>query len=203
MCTMWHFNFWICVLTYVCITTTHQVLRKTVWRLLKNRNRTITWPSYSNSGYLPKEHKDANSTRYMHPFVHCSIIYNSQDTETTSVPTDGGRDKEDMVYIKTMEYYSANTDSDITARSSYRETQTSHPDHLTGRLSINKPHPHTRASKQFHSPSYRQTNNWTLSDTGGKLWTWDRGIKTEGKVKWETWKKKYSTGREKSKNNYD
>ena len=31
----------------------------------------------------------------MHPHVHCSIIYNSQDMETTLVFTNGYTDKED------------------------------------------------------------------------------------------------------------
>ena len=44
-------------------------------------------------GYISKENKNANSRRYMHPNVHCNIIYNSQDT-----------DKED---VGEMEYYSA------------------------------------------------------------------------------------------------
>ena len=33
--------------------------------------------------YLPKENKSNNSKRYMHPYIHYNIIYNSQDMETT------------------------------------------------------------------------------------------------------------------------
>jgi len=33
--------------------------------------------------YLFKEHKNTNVKRYMHPYIHCSIIYNDQDMETT------------------------------------------------------------------------------------------------------------------------
>ena len=35
----------------------------------------------------------------MHTHVHCSIVYNSQDKETTEVFINGGRDKEIMVGI--------------------------------------------------------------------------------------------------------
>ena len=35
----------------------------------------------------------------MHPNVHCSTIYNSQDMEATLMSTDRGMDKEDVVYI--------------------------------------------------------------------------------------------------------
>ena len=47
------------------------------------KKRTTIQPSYSSSGYLSKEHKNINSKRHMHPNFHCSIIYNSQDMETT------------------------------------------------------------------------------------------------------------------------
>ena len=35
----------------------------------------------------------------MHPSVHCSIIYNSQDMETTYMSSHSGMDKEDVVHI--------------------------------------------------------------------------------------------------------
>ena len=37
--------------------------------------------------------------RYMHPSVHSSTIYNSQDMEATSVSINRGMDKEDVVYM--------------------------------------------------------------------------------------------------------
>ena len=36
----------------------------------------------STSGYLSKENENTNSNGYMHPYVHFSIIYNSQDMKT-------------------------------------------------------------------------------------------------------------------------
>ena len=42
----------------------------------------------------------------MHPNVHCSTIYNSQDMETTKCPSTEEWIKK-MWYIYTMEYYSA------------------------------------------------------------------------------------------------
>ena len=41
----------------------------------------------------------------MHPCVHSSAIYNSQDMEATAVSIDRGMDKEDVVHIYTMEYH--------------------------------------------------------------------------------------------------
>jgi len=35
----------------------------------------------------------------MHPNVHCSTVYNSQDTEATEASIDRGMDKEDTVHI--------------------------------------------------------------------------------------------------------
>ena len=43
----------------------------------------------------------------MHPNVHCSTIYNSQDMEATEMSINRWIDKEDMVYIYTVEYYLA------------------------------------------------------------------------------------------------
>ena len=49
----------------------------------KIKNKTTIWPSYSTSEYLSEEYENTNSKKYMHPCVHCSIIYNSQYMETT------------------------------------------------------------------------------------------------------------------------
>ena len=65
----------------------------------KIKNRTAIWSSNSTPGYLSKEDKNANSKRYMHPYVHHCIIYNSQDMEATQVPINRWMDKEDVVYI--------------------------------------------------------------------------------------------------------
>ena len=51
--------------------------------LQKIKNRTTIWSSYSTSGYLPKENKNTIQKRHKHPYIHCGIIYNSQNMETT------------------------------------------------------------------------------------------------------------------------
>ena len=43
--------------------------------------------------------KTLNLKRYMHPYVHNSTMYNSQDMETTCMPIDRWMDKEDMVRV--------------------------------------------------------------------------------------------------------
>jgi len=51
---------------------------KTVWRFLKKLKIEILYdPVY------PKKKKNTNLKRYMDPCVYCSIIYSSQDMETT------------------------------------------------------------------------------------------------------------------------
>ena len=65
----------------------------------KVKNRTTIWPSNSISEYLSKENENNNLKTYMHPHVHCSIIYNNQDMETTEVSTDEWMDKKIVVYI--------------------------------------------------------------------------------------------------------
>ena len=44
------------------------------------------WPSISSAGNISKETWNINSKEYMHPYVHCSIISNSQDMEASQVP---------------------------------------------------------------------------------------------------------------------
>ena len=45
----------------------------------------------------------------MHPYVHCSTVYNSQDMEATFRAIDSGMDEEDVVhgYTYIIEYFSA------------------------------------------------------------------------------------------------
>ena len=68
---------------------------------LEIKTRTTIWFSNFISEYLPKEIKNTNSKRYMHPYTYCWIFYNSQDTEATqgSIPW---IDK----WIKKTEYHS-------------------------------------------------------------------------------------------------
>ena len=65
----------------------------------KIKNETALWPSNSTSGDLAKETQNTNSKEYMHPYVHCSIIYNSQDMEATQVPINRRADKTAVVHI--------------------------------------------------------------------------------------------------------
>ena len=37
-------------------------------------------------GYIFKETQNMNLKGYMHPYFHCSVIYNSQDMEETQAP---------------------------------------------------------------------------------------------------------------------
>ena len=49
--------------------------------------------------------KPINSKIYMHPLVHCRIIYNNQGMEIIYVSIYGWIDKESMHIINIMEYY--------------------------------------------------------------------------------------------------
>ena len=55
--------------------------------------------------------KNTTSKRYIHPNIHSSIIYNSQDVEATQVSTHRWMDKHDVMYIchthRKKERYSA------------------------------------------------------------------------------------------------
>ena len=58
-----------------------------------SENGTAFWPNDSTSWNLSKEIQNANLKEYMHLYVHCSVIYNSQDLEAAQVSISGGLDK--------------------------------------------------------------------------------------------------------------
>ena len=60
-----------------------QPLWKTVWRFLKKLEIELPYdPAIPPLGIYPKKIENTNSKKYMHPHIHCSITYNSQDVET-------------------------------------------------------------------------------------------------------------------------
>ena len=61
------------------------------------KNRTTIWSRHPTSGNIPEENKIMWKW-YLHLHVHNSIIYNSQDMETTSVSINGWMDKEAVLY---------------------------------------------------------------------------------------------------------
>ena len=55
----------------------------------KIKNGTALGPNDSPSGNLFKETRNANLKEFVHPYVHCSIIYKSRDLEATQVSIGG------------------------------------------------------------------------------------------------------------------
>ena len=60
----------------------------------KNKNKITILPTNFTTGYISE--KNINLERYMHPNIHNTIIYNSQDKETTRVRQQMN-DKEDVL----------------------------------------------------------------------------------------------------------
>ena len=76
-----------------------QPLWKTVWSFLKKLKIELPYdPAIPLLDIYPEKAK-TNLRRYVHPGVHSSTIYNSQDMETTQVPINRQMDKEDVVHI--------------------------------------------------------------------------------------------------------
>lgn len=61
-------------------------IKQPLYKLKKKKNRTVLWPSNFTSGYILKETQNINLKEYMHWYVYCSVIYNSQDMEAPQVP---------------------------------------------------------------------------------------------------------------------
>ena len=51
----------------------------------KIKTRVTIRPSYSTSVYFLEEHENNNLKNYIHSYVYCSIIYNSQGIKQLSV----------------------------------------------------------------------------------------------------------------------
>ena len=65
----------------------------------KIKNRTALWPSDSIPGNISEEILNTTSEEYMHPYVHCNIIYSSQDFEAAQVSITRWVDKNAVVHI--------------------------------------------------------------------------------------------------------
>ena len=63
----------------------------------KIKKRTTVWSSNPTFGYIWEGNKIIISKRYLHPHIHCSIIHNSQDMETTEVSIDRWMNKNNIV----------------------------------------------------------------------------------------------------------
>ena len=64
----------------------------------KTKNRTAILTNNFTSGYIPKENKNTNLKRHTHISVHCSIIYNCQDTEATQMLINRWMGKDNAVH---------------------------------------------------------------------------------------------------------
>ena len=72
----------------------------------KTKNRTTLRPSNCTTRHLSTGYRCAVLKGHVHPHVYSSTINNSQIVERAQYPSTDGMDK-DVVYIYTMEYYSA------------------------------------------------------------------------------------------------
>ena len=79
----------------------------------KIKIRITLWPSNCTTRYLSKEYKNTDLKGHMHSNVYSSTIDRSHSMERAQTPIDGWVDKEDVVYVCTMEYYLAMKKNEI------------------------------------------------------------------------------------------
>ena len=66
----------------------------------KMKKGSAFWPSDPTSGIISKGTQNTNSKEHKHqPYVHFSVIYNSQDMEAAKMPISGQMDKEEVAHI--------------------------------------------------------------------------------------------------------
>ena len=65
----------------------------------KPKNGTAFWPRDPTAGNISKEMQNTNLKEYIHLYVHCGIIYNSQDLEAAQVPIGRWVDRKAVVKL--------------------------------------------------------------------------------------------------------
>ena len=66
------------------------------------KNGPALWPSdsESHSNNIVKETQNTDLKEYMYPYLHCSVIYNSQDLEAAQVSVSRWMDKKAVVHLR-------------------------------------------------------------------------------------------------------
>ena len=68
------------------------------------KNRATLQPRNYTTGYLHQIYRCSETMGHLHPNVHNSYVHDSQTVEGATMSFDRWMDKEDVVYIYTMEY---------------------------------------------------------------------------------------------------
>jgi len=103
-------------------------LAQSLWKKVRRFLKKVTiWPCNLTLGHISREKHDLKG--YMHPNVHYSIVYNSQDLKVTECPLTEERIKKMWyVYINTrththtLGYYSAIKKNEIMSSAATRMT---------------------------------------------------------------------------------
>ena len=80
------------------------IMKSSMKVLQKIKNKATIWSSNTTTGYLSKGIEIRISIRYMHFYVHCNIIDNSQDMETIYESIDGRMNLKQKCYLHTIKY---------------------------------------------------------------------------------------------------
>ena len=65
----------------------------------KIKDRVTMLPNNPSPGYLPEKFENIYLERYMHCYVHCSIIHGGHDMETTKGSFNRRLDEDDVLHI--------------------------------------------------------------------------------------------------------
>ena len=74
----------------------HTILENSTEVAWKTKNRVTIWSCNPIPTHISRE--NSNLKRYMHPNVHSTTIYNSQDMEANWLAIDRWEDKEDVIH---------------------------------------------------------------------------------------------------------
>jgi len=97
----------------------------------------------------------------MHPHVHCSSIYNSQDKETTQMSINRWVDKEDVVYIHNGVLFGYKREWNNAICSNMDGTRGSHPEWNKRKTNAIWYHSHLVSNIQHKWTFPQKRNSWT------------------------------------------
>ena len=80
----------------------------------KIKNGSAFWPSDPTSGNTAKRTQNTNLKEHKHPYVHCRVIYNSQDTEAALVSLNRWEDRTSVGHLHNGILLSCNKEENFT-----------------------------------------------------------------------------------------
>ena len=155
------------------------------WSYLKKFKMALPYDSDSTSGNLSKETWNTDSKEYVHPYVHCSIIYNHQDLEAAQVSINRWEDKTTMEHLHNWEILLSHKEENFTLCNSMDGP---------GNVMLSEISQSEKNKNHMISLMYNLIRNWTAKQRLTHRWRAGWQLSGGGSWRWRDGKKKRTHG---------